>query len=148
MILLTIAAAAAMQWTGPRTVEYTGPGYFCGGGYAVRLARGDRALILPQGHGGAQGARVVLGGREVNVLSGAPREPGPVLVRYRGAAVTLASSGPGVAYTVSDQTDSAFALRLTSDAFRGFKRDGWFFSRANFSDGVDDRVPCLAARSY
>ena len=147
MILLALAAAAAAQWTGPRTEEYTGPGYFCGGGYAIRLARGDRALILPQG-GGAQGARIVLAGREVNIWSGAPRVPGPVLMRYRGAVVRDASDGGGVAYVVSDQTDSAYALRLTSNAFRGFKRDGWFFTRANFSDGADDGVNCLAARSY
>jgi hypothetical protein len=49
MILFALAAAAAAQWTGPHTEEYRGPGYFCGGGYAIRLARGDRALILPQG---------------------------------------------------------------------------------------------------
>ena len=147
MILLALAAAAALQWTGPRTEEYAGPGYFCGGGYAIRLVRGDRALILPQGQG-AQGARIVIAGREVNIWSGAQREAGPVVVRYRGAAVTQSSSGPGVAYVVGDASDSAYALRVTSDSFRGFKRDGWFFSKANFSDGADDRVSCLAARSY
>src|SRR3954470_18130387 len=131
MILLVLALVAQGQWTGPRTEEYTGPGYFCGGGYAIRLARGDRALILPQGQG-AQGARIVLAGREVNIWSGASREPGPVLLRYRGVAVTQSRGGPGVAYVVADQSDSDFALRLTSDAFRGFKRDNWFFSRANF----------------
>ena len=146
MILLALSAAAALQWTGPRTEEYTGPGYFCGGGYAVRLARGDRALILPQGHGGAQGARIVLAGREVNVWGGAARQPGPMVLRYPGGAVTQQTEGGGIAYTVSDQTD--FGLHLTSEAFRGYKRDGWFFSRANFRQGVDDRVPCLAARSY
>ena len=146
MILLALAAAAT-QWTGPRTEEYTGPGYFCGGGYAVRLARGDRALILPQGQG-AQGARIVIDGRVVNVWSGAQREEGPVVLRYHGAAVVQSRGGPGVAYVVGDQSDSAYALRLTSDAFRGFKRDSWFFTRANFADGADDRVSCLAARSY
>ena len=146
MILLALAAAAT-QWTGPRTEEYTGPGYFCGGGYAVRLARGDRALILPQGQG-AQGARIVIDGREVNVWSGAQREEGPVVLRYHGAAVVQSRGGPGVAYVVGDQSDSAYALRLTSDAFRGFKRDSWFFTRANFADGADDRVSCLAARRY
>jgi hypothetical protein len=147
MNLLALAAAAAAQWTGPHTEEYRGPGYFCGGGYAIRLARGDRALILPQGQG-AQGARIVLAGREVNIWSGARREAGPVVVRYRGAAVTQSQGEPGVAYVVGDQSDSAFALRLTSDAFRGFKRDGWFFTKANFADGIDDRVQCLAAQSY
>jgi hypothetical protein len=144
MILLAFAAAAMTQWTGPRTEEYRGPGYFCGGGYAVRLAKGDRALILPQGRG-AQGARIVLAGREVNIWSGASREAGRVVVRYGGSAVTQ-SNGDGTAYTVSDETD--FALRLTSDSFRGFKRDGWFFSRANFASGADDRVACLSAQSY
>ena len=147
MILLALAAAAAAQWTGPHTEEYRGPGYFCGGGYAIRLARGDRALILPQGQG-AQGARIVLAGREVNIWSGARREAGPVVMRYRGTAVTQSQGEPGVAYVVGDQSDSAFALRLTSDAFRGFKRDGWFFAKANFADGIDDRVQCLAAQSY
>jgi len=148
MILLALALAAQGQWTGPRTEEYNGPGVFCGGGYAVHLAHGDRALILPQGQG-AQGARIVLGGREVNIWSGAPRQGGPVVVHYRGAAVTEAKEGDGgVSYTVSDQSDSNYALRLTSHAFQGFKRDGWFFSQANFSDDADRGVECLAAHSY
>lgn len=145
MILWALAAAAAAQWTGPRTEAYVGPGYFCGGGYAVRLARGERALILPQGRG-APSARVVMGGREVNIWTGAAREPGRLVSRYRGGAITQSSGDGGIAYTVSDQTD--FALRVSSDAFRGFKRDGWFFGRANFTNGVDDRVRCLAAQSY
>ena len=110
MILLALAAAAAAQWTGPHTEEYLGPGYFCGGGYAIRLARGDRALILSQGQG-AQGARIVIAGREVNVWSGAPREAGPVLVRYRGAAVVQSRGGPGVAYVVADQSFPARRFR-------------------------------------
>lgn len=152
MILMALAAAAMAQsaggqWTGPRTEEYRGPGYFCGGGYAIHLARGDRALILPQSAGaGVQGARLVLGGREVNVWSGARPEPGRVVIRYGGTAVSEQPDGPGVAYTVADQTD--FALRLTSAAFHGFKRDGWFFAKANFHDGADERVHCLAAVSY
>jgi len=147
MILLMIAAAAAAQWNGPRTEEYKGPGNFCGGGYAIHLARGDRALILPQSaSAGVQGARLVLGGREVNVWSGASHTPGRVVIRYGGTAVTEQNSGGQVSYTVSDQTD--FGLRVSSDAFRGFKRDGWFFAKANFTNGVDDRVRCLAAYSY
>jgi hypothetical protein len=146
MILLMIAAAAA-QWTGPRTEEYKGPGNFCGGGYAIHLARGDRALILPQSaSAGVQGARLVLGGREVNVWSEASHAPGRVVVRYGGTAVTQQSDGGQVSYTVSDQTD--FGLRVTSNAFRGFKRDGWFFAKANFTNGIDDQVRCLAAYSY
>jgi len=146
MILLAFAAAVAAQWTGPRTVEYSGPGFFCGGGYAIHLAAGDRALILPQGHGGAQGARIVLAGREVNIWNGAPRQPGPLVLSYPGGGVTEQKNGAGVAYTVSDQTD--FGLRLTSDAFRGFKQDRWFFSKADFAEDVDHRVVCLAALSY
>ena len=147
MILLMIAAAAVGQWTGPRTEQYTGPGYFCGGGYAIHLAKGDRALILPQSAtAGVQGARLVLGGREVNVWSGASHGPGPIVVRYGGTADTQQNDGGQVSYTVSDQTD--FGLRVTSDAFRGFKRDGWFFAKANFTNGIDDRVRCLAAYSY
>jgi hypothetical protein len=145
MILLAFAAAALAQWTGPRTEEYRGPGYFCGGGYAVRLARGDRALILPQGQA-PQATRVVLAGREVNILTGAHREPGKVVLRYGGSAVTEQSDGGAVAYVISDQTP--YGLRVTSDAFRGFKRDGWFFTKANFAAGVDERVRCLAAFSY
>jgi hypothetical protein len=147
MILLMIAAGAAAQWTGPRTEEYKGPGNFCGGGYAIHLAKGDRALILPQSAGaGVQGARLVLGGREVNIWSGASHAPGRLVVRYGGTAVTEQTEAGQVSYTVSDQTD--FGLRLTSDAFRGFKRDGWFFAKANFTNGIDDRVRCLAAYSY
>src|SRR6476469_10645980 len=109
MILLAFTAAFLAQWTGPRTEEYAGPGYFCGGGYAIRLARGDRALILPQGQG-AQGARIVLAGREVNIWSGARREAGPVVVRYRGSAVTQSQGEPGVAYVVGFHSYCDFAL--------------------------------------
>ncbi|MGN6848790.1 MAG: hypothetical protein ACTHJK_04835 [Sphingomicrobium sp.] len=147
MIALALAMALQGQWTGPHTEEYKGPGYFCGGGYAIHLARGDRALILPQSAtAGVQGARLVLAGREVNVWSGASHEPGRLVVRYGGTAVTQQSDGGQVSYTVSDQTD--FGLHVTSDYFRGFKLDAWFFAKANFTNGVDDRVRCLAAYSY
>jgi hypothetical protein len=145
MILLAFAAAALTQWTGPRTEEYRGPGNFCGGGYRVLLARGDRALVLPQDTGG-QGVRFVLAGREVNLHTGARPEPGRVVMHYRGGtAVTEQSDGGGVTYVVADQT--SFAMRVTSDAFRGFKRDSWFFNKANFSEGSDEGVRCLAAYS-
>lgn len=147
MILLALAAAAAAQWTGPRTEQYTGPGYFCGGGYAIRLSKGDRALILPQSQSaGVQGARLVLAGREVNIWSGASNAGGPVVLRYGGTAVAQHNAGNQVSYTVSDETD--FGLRLTSDAFRGFKRDGWLFTKANFSKSAEDQVHCLPASSY
>jgi hypothetical protein len=147
MIALALALAVQGQWTGPHTEEYKGPGYFCGGGYAIHLAKGDRALILPQSaSAGVQGARLVIGGREVNVWNSAPHEPGRVVIRYGGTSVTQQNEGSDVAYTVSDQTD--FGLHLTSDYFRGFKRDGWFFAKANFTNGIDDRVSCLAAYSY
>ena len=145
MILLTFAAFALAQWTGPRTEEYRGPGNFCGGGYAVRLARGDRALILPQGQA-PQATRLVLAGREVNILTGARAEPGRIVVRYGGSAVTQHNDGGAVAYIISDQTP--YGLRVTSDAFHGFKRDGWFFAKANFGEGADERVSCLSAYSY
>jgi hypothetical protein len=145
MILLTLAAAALAQWTGPRTVEYVGPGYFCGGGYAVSLASGDRALVLPQLTGG-QGVRFVIGGREVNVHSGVRPQPGPVVRRYPGTVVTQASDDGGIAYIVAD--DTSFALAVTSNAFRGYKSDRWFFNHANFADRADEAVTCLAGRSY
>ena len=147
MIALALALAVQGHWTGPHTEEYKGPGYFCGGGYAIHLASGDRALILPQSAtAGVQGARLVLGGREVNVWSGASHAPGKLVIRYGGAAVTEQNDGGQVGYTVSDETD--FGLRLTSEAFRGFKRDGWFFTKANFSNSAENRVRCLAAYSY
>jgi len=69
-----------------------------------------------------------------------------VVAHYRGSAVTQQRDGGGIAYSVSDQTD--FALRLTSDAFRGYKKDGWFFTRANFSSSAEESVRCLATESY
>jgi hypothetical protein len=145
MILLALATAVAVQWTGPRTEEYKGPGYFCGGGYAVHLTKGERALILPQGQA-PQATRLVLSGGEVNILTGAHREPGKVVLRYGGSAVTEQNDSGGVAYIISDQTP--YGLRITSDAFRGFKRDGWFFAKAKFAEGADERVQCLSAYSY
>jgi hypothetical protein len=145
MILLVVAAAAAAQWTGPRTVEYRGPGYFCGGGYAVHLARGERALILPQGQA-PQATRLVLSNGEVNILTGAHREPGKVVLRYGGSAVIEQSDGGGITYLISD--DTPYGLRVTSNAFHGFKRDSWFFAKANFASGADEKVSCLSAYSY
>lgn len=145
MILLALAVAAQGQWTGPRTVEYRGPGNFCGGGYAIHLARGDRALVLPQGQA-PQATRLVLAGREVNVRTGAPRGPGPVVLKRGGSAITQQTDGGGVSYTVSDQTP--YGLLLTSGAFRGFKKDAWFFAKADFAAGAVERVSCLSAHSY
>jgi hypothetical protein len=140
-----LAAATALQWTGPRTVEYVGPGYFCGGGYAVHLTQGERALILPQGQA-PQATRLVLSGGEVNIVTGARPDAGPVVKTYGGTAVIQQAIGEGVAYTVADET--SFALRVSSSAFHGFKRDRWFFAKANFTDGADQQVNCLAARSF
>jgi len=146
MILLALAAAAAaQQWTGPRTVEYQGPGNYCGGGYAIHLTRGERALILPQGHG-PQATRLVLSGGEVNILSGARMEPGRVVARGPGGIVTEQTVGQGIAYLVGDETP--YGIRIVSSAFKGFKRDGWFFAKANFSSDADQTTDCLAARSY
>jgi hypothetical protein len=146
MILWALAAAAAAQWTGPRTEEYRGPGNYCGGGYAIHLSKGERALTLPQDTGG-QGVRLVLGGGEVNIHSGVRPQPGKAVMRYRGGTVvTQQNEGEGVAYIVADQTN--FALAVTSNAFRGFRRDGWFFTKANFASGADEGARCLAAFSY
>ena len=87
MILLALAAAAQAQWTGPRTLEYRGPGNFCGGGYAISLAPGDRALVLPQGQA-PQATRLVIGGREVNIRTGARPEPGSSTLPAPGASWT------------------------------------------------------------
>ena len=146
MIMLALALAAQGQWTGPRTVEYRGPGNFCGGGYSVALGRGERALVLPQDTGG-QGVRLVLSGGEVNVHSGVRPQSGPAVMHYRGGtAVTQQSDGDGVSYIVADQT--SFALSVTSAAFKGFKRDRWFFTKANFAEDSDRLVSCLSAYSY
>ena len=145
MIFLSIAAAAALtQWTGPRTVEYIGPGYYCGGGYRVMLAPGDRALVLPQGQA-PQVTRLLLGGREINIMTGARPEPGNVVVRDGSAAVIEQTVGTGVSYLLTD--DTTFGLRFTSGQFRGFKRDGWFFTKTVFDDGGDEN-DCLSARSH
>ena len=145
MILMALAAAAMQQWTGPRTVEYEGPGYYCGGGYAIHLGRRERALILPQGHG-PQATRLVLSGGEVNILTGARMEPGRVVSRRAGSIVTEQGGDGGVAYLVGDETP--YGLRIMSSAFRGYKRDAWFFTKANFSSNADQTTNCLAARSY
>ncbi|MGN6590903.1 MAG: hypothetical protein ACTHKE_11495, partial [Sphingomicrobium sp.] len=107
---------------------------------------GERALVLPQDTGG-QGVRLVLaGGREVNIHSGVRPERGPVVMHYRGGtAVTQQNDGGGIAYVVADQT--SFALAVTSGAFHGFRNDGWFFTRADFAAGADERARCLAAFS-
>ena len=94
MILLALAAAALTQWTGPHTEEYQGPGYFCGGGYRVSLARGDRALILPQERE-RQAARVILAGRNVSIWSGARPAAGRLVRRYGDAAVTEVADPDG-----------------------------------------------------
>ncbi|HEX3677595.1 MAG TPA: hypothetical protein VHU79_09430 [Sphingomicrobium sp.] len=146
MILMALAAAA-LQWTGPRTEQYSGPGYFCGGGYRVQLGSGERALVLPQSQtAGVQSVRLVLSHGEINVWSGARAEPGHIVLRYRDTAVTEHNGGGAVSYIISNTTP--YGLRLTSDSFRGFKQDKWFFSHANFSSGAENAVPCLSAYSY
>lgn len=146
MILMTLAAAALAQWTGPRTVEYTGPGYYCGGGYAIRLRQGERALVLPQGQG-PQATRLVLSQGEVNIVTGVKTAPGAILQRWGGNAVTEQSGDDGgVAYLISDETP--YGLRITSTAFHGYKKDRWFFTKANFASNADETVNCLSAYSH
>ena len=147
MILLALALAAQGQWTGPRTEEYRGPGNFCGGGYRVALGKGERALVLPQQTGG-QGVRFVFSQGEVNIHSGVRPEEGPVVMHYKGGTSVTQHSvvGGGVDYIVADQT--SFALGVTSDAFHGYKRDRWFFAKANFAEDSDRGANCLSAYSY
>lgn len=145
MILLALAAAAAAQWTGPRTEEYQGPGYFCGGGYAIHLTKGERALILPQGQA-PQATRLVLSGGEVNIVTGVRSEPGRVVERKGANSVVEQDDGGAIAYIISDETP--YGLRVTSDSFKGFKKDAWFFRKADFSSDSDHSVSCLAAHSY
>ena len=144
MILLALALAAQGQWTGPRTEEYRGPGNYCGGGYRVSLARGERALLLPQDTGG-QAVRLVLSRGEVNIHTGVQAELGRTVMHYRGGTAVSQGSEGGVSYLVADQT--SFALLVTSAAFHGFKKDGWFFTKANFAADSDQGARCLAAYS-
>ena len=143
MIMLTLAVALAAQWTGPRTLEYVGPGNYCGGGYQVRLSAGDRALVLPQGQA-PQATRFVLTGREVNVMTGVKSEPGKLVAKRGSTSVIQQEASDGVTYLVSD--DTPYGLRITSAAFHGYQRDRWFFDRADFREGADEG-DCLAARS-
>ena len=145
MIITMLAAAVLAQWTGPRTEEYKGPGNFCGGGYKVALANGDRALILPQGQA-PQATRIVMSGREINIHTGVKTAPGRVVLRYGRTVVTESTDGSAVSYVVSD--DSGYGLGLTSGAFRGYKSDRWFFSHADFRDDADRGATCLSAFSY
>lgn len=147
MIPFALAAAALLQWTGPHTVQYAGPGFYCGGDYRIELGTGERALILPQSEtGGVQSTRLVLSHGEVNVWSGARAEAGRVVSHYGDFAVIEQDDGQSVAYLITNQTP--YGLRLTSSAFRGFKQDKWFFGNADFASGSDHEVPCLAAYSY
>ena len=89
---------------------------------------------------------VAYGPGKAVLLESAHREPAE-WKRYRGGtAVTQENDGPRVAYVVADQT--SFALAVTSSAFRGFKRDGWFFTKANFAEDSDRAARCLSAYSY
>src|SRR5256885_2208681 len=127
---------------GAWTEEYRGPGNFCGGGYRVALTRGEGGLGLPQDTGG-QAVRLVLSRGEVNIHSGVRPEPGPVVMHYRGGTAVTQQNGGGVSYTVADQT--SFALGVTSEAFRGIKRDGGFFAKANFAEDSGRAGSCLSA---
>ena len=51
-------------------------------------------------------------------------------------AVIEQTVGTGVSYLLTD--DTTFGLRFTSAQFRGFKRDGWFFTKTVFDDGGDE----------
>jgi hypothetical protein len=147
MIPLALAAAFLLQWTGPHTEQYSGPGDFCGGDYRIQLARGERALVLPQSQtAGVQSTRLVLSHGEVNIWSGVKAQPGQVVSHLGEFAVSERHEGTGVSYIISNGTP--YGLRLTSDAFRGFKKDAWFFRHADFSPGTDNAGPCLAAYSY
>ena len=145
MILITLAAAAALtQWSREGQEVYTGPGWFCGGGYRVHLSAHDRVVAQPQA-GGAAGAQLRLSGRQVSVWTGVQGGAGPVVSRGGGGGRHQAPDGPDMVYSVTDETP--YGVRVTSDGFRGFKRDAWFFSRANFDADAEEAVRCLAAET-
>jgi hypothetical protein len=82
----------------------------------------------------------------VNVRNGGPPQPGRMVAQFAGGAVTQQDDGTHIAYIISDETD--YALHVTSEAFRGFKSDAWFFRHADFRSDADQQADCLAARSY
>ena len=50
--------------------------------------------------------------------------------------------------TLSVSVHTPYAVSVTSDAFRGYKQDRWFFSHANFAADSDAYANCLAAFSH
>ena len=145
MIAMALAAAAQLHWTGPHTVQYNGPGYFCGDGYRVQLARGERVEVLPQSPG-IPSAKLILAHGEIDVWSGAQAEHGRTVLRHPGSTVTEQGDGASVSYFISN--GSPYGIRLTSGAFHGFARDKWLFAHANFSSEDDHGDGCLASVSY
>ena len=68
-----------------------------------------------------------------------------MVFRFRRGAIHQANDGSNIVYSITDETP--YGVRVTSDGFRGFKRDSWFFSRANFDAGAEEAVHCLAAET-
>lgn len=144
MILMVFVAAALAQWSRDTPETYIGPGYFCGGGYSVRLSPRDRVVVQAQA-GGAAGAQLTIGGRQVSIWTGASGGPGRIVGHFRGGNIRQGVDGDKIVYTASDETP--YGVHVTSPSFHGFTHDGWFFSRANFASNAEEMVRCLAAGS-
>jgi hypothetical protein len=124
--------------------EYVGPGYYCGGGFVVRLEAGERILFLDP-H--IDFARMVihLGGHRAQAFLSltTPERRGSAVPGVRGGPLRQTTIGDVAVYEVGDPPA---VMTLESPDFHGHAQDDWFFSRVDLSDGAQRSLTCLDRR--
>jgi hypothetical protein len=139
-ILLALVAGSMPPPPQSAPQTFAGPGYYCGGGFLVRLEAGERVTFAPPEIDMAL-ISIDLAGHRVDGTSGGGRGQGRIVRRISGGVLRQAVEGGRITYTIDDR--APLLLRLSSRAFRGYPRDGWFFSRVNFDPPAERRVACL-----
>jgi hypothetical protein len=124
--------------------EYAGPGYYCGGGFVVRLEAGERILFL---NPHIDFARMVihLGGHRTQAFLSltASERHGSNVPGVRGGPLRQITNGDVIGYEV---WDPPAVMALDSPDFHGYAQDEWFFSRVNLTGGAERAQACLDRR--
>ncbi|QPQ56029.1 hypothetical protein IC614_05485 [Allosphingosinicella flava] len=144
----TFISLVAIAWLSPApstfsTVEmrFVGPGYYCGGGFLVRLEKGEQVTFTSQRIDTAT-ISLDLAGRRVEATSSPVAPRGKRVQKIAEGILRQSSENGRIFYVVDDQ--QPILLSITSPAFRGFTKDKWFFDRINFDPTAEKAVTCLA----
>jgi hypothetical protein len=139
------ATTHSPAWDGDfnyEVAQYTGPGTYCGGGFAIRLEAGDRVLFLDP-HIDFWRMIIHVGGHQVAgfmTMVGSERG-GQIVDSVPGRRLREVTADNSASYEFGDPPTTT---SLTSRDFHGHAQDGWLLSRIDMQQDIRSDPACLS----